>query len=127
MLSGTPKGKNGGVFMSRYSNLMKHKIQQKKSYMNRLCDKDYGGSMKMMEDDRKNGEPDWRGHPRRNKGFEYWKTFYLSGCRRFAKSATNRIIRARYRELLRNADPEDVQALRGADYEKMFDYLWTVW
>jgi len=63
----------------------------------------------------------------RNGGYTYWETFYLSGPRKFAKRCTNRKIRGTFRELIANADPEDVPTLRGSDYEKLFDYFWTIY
>lgn len=110
---------------NRYADLMKHKKIQKKKYMNHMADLSYGGSLRMMEDDLKTDEPNYYKRLR-NHGFEYWQESYLSGCRRFAKNLTNRVIRAKYRDLIRSAE-EDVIALNGSEYEKEFDYNWTVW
>ena len=69
-------------------------------------------------------------HPPRNKGWEYWKTWYISGRRKYAKDCTNRVVRAYYRDILsslEDEDIEDIQALKGSDYEKMYDYNWTIW
>ena len=63
----------------------------------------------------------------RNNGFAYWQKCYLSGCRKLAKDATNRKIRAMYRGMMANMDPDDVPALMQADYEKVFDYQYTLW
>lgn len=71
----------------------------------------------------------WAKHHPRNGGYEYWNQFYLSGPRRYAKDCTNSVIRARYRDMLRvidEEDMEDIQALTGSDYEKMFDFWWTL-
>lgn len=66
----------------------------------------------------------------RNGGYEYWQAYYLTGPRRYAKFCTNRVIRAMYRDMLRSIDPDDpgdIPAFRGSEYEKIFDYDWTIW
>lgn len=66
-------------------------------------------------------------HPPRNKGWEYWQAFDLSGRRGFAKKYSDKRIRQKYRQMIKKMDLEDVTAPRGADYEKEFDYTWTIW
>jgi hypothetical protein len=56
---------------------------------------------------------------------QYWKRYYFSGSRKFAKRATNRVLRAQKKAIM-NREGNDV-ALRGAEYRKMFDYSNTVW
>jgi hypothetical protein len=56
---------------------------------------------------------------------QYWKRYYFSGRRKFAKRCTNSRIRARERTLIHREDAD--VALHGAEYRKMFDYNWTVW
>lgn len=68
-----------------------------------------------------------RKHPKRNGGWEYWHMFDLTGRRQFAKKYSDKRIRQKYRQLIKKRDPEDVPSLHGADYEKEFDYNWTVW
>lgn len=63
----------------------------------------------------------------RNGGYQYWNEFYLSGPRGFAKRSTNRRIRQQYREMIANNDPEDIMAHQGSEYQKEFDYAWTIW
>lgn len=63
----------------------------------------------------------------RNFGYHYWNQCYLSGCRRYAKEATNRRIRSKYRTMVANAEREDIIAPHGSDYEKEFDYWWTIY
>lgn len=63
---------------------------------------------------------------------DYWRAFYLSGCRKYAKNTTNRILRQHGREICYDAqyynDLEDVENLpRNGKYRKHFDYGWTVW
>lgn len=83
-------------------------------------------NIRLHEDECRREYGDWPNV--RNGGYEYWQSFYLTGPRKYAKEATNGIIRARYRDILRRLDPEedDIQALRGSDYEKMFDFWWTL-
>ena len=68
-----------------------------------------------------------RRHPPRNGGWEYWRIYYLTGPRQYAKKCTDRRIRQKYRQMIHHMDPEDVTALRGSDYEKEFDYNWEIW
>lgn len=63
----------------------------------------------------------------RNYGYHYWDRCYLSGPRQYAKYCTNRRIRNHYRMLVANDRLSEIIALRGSDYEKEFDYMWTVW
>ena len=62
-----------------------------------------------------------------NGGYKYWKKLYLSGRRRYAKGQTNRRIRAMYRRKFAVCDPEEIEALKCAEYEKEYDYPWTIW
>lgn len=55
----------------------------------------------------------------------YWRRGYFSGSRKFAKRSTNRVIRAKEKQLLRTED-SDI-ALKGGEYRKAFDYGWTVY
>lgn len=114
---------------SRYSRMKKHKRMLKQKYLMRICDKSYGGNLRLLEDSLSDGEPNYFKRLR-NRGFEYWDQTYISGSRRFAKDMTNGVIRTKYRNMIHRGDPdemEDAQALRGSDYEKMYDYLWTIW
>ena len=70
----------------------------------------------------------WRSrHPPRNSGWEYWKTYYLSGRRGYAKKYSDKRIRQKYRQIIKKYDYEDVFVPNGSDYEKEYDYDWTVW
>ena len=117
--------------LNRYERLRKHKRRLKQRHA-----RDFG-RWNVHEDERKEREsfeedPLWRwNRNRRNGGYEYWSHCYLSGCRRYAKSCTNRRIRAKYRRMLSGGAREeyliDVVAPQGSDYEKEYDYLWTIW
>lgn len=73
----------------------------------------------------------------RNGGWHYWRRYDLSARRAIAREMTNRAIRARYRNLLSCLEDEDIEALsdalediralRNAEYQKAYDYNWTVW
>ena len=117
--------------LNRYDRLRKHKRYLKQRHANSYC------RWNIHEDERRERESAaedtyWsRRHRPRNGGYEYWRNCYLSGCRRYAKDCTNSHIRAKYRQMaLRNMTDEfleDVVALKGSDYEKEYDYLWTIW
>lgn len=116
--------------MNRYANKRKHKKRLKRRHAML-----YDGCRTNLDlvRQRYQGEDFWWRDHHRNGGYEYWQQFSRSGARAFAKDATNSVIRARYRELLNDLDMEDpetleeIQALTGSDYEKMFDYWWTIW
>lgn len=113
---------------NRYANKRKHKIKMKKRYSFGPV---YGGHRSNIWLHESECREQHSGQPwARNGGYEYWKAYYLSGERKYAKLCTNRVIRAYYRDQIRKLDQEameDIAALRGADYEKMFDYVWTIW
>lgn len=118
--------------INRYALKRRHKRKIKKKHMLRYS----GGAdqnLKIFEDrlrrDAEEYADTWwrRKHPPRNGGYEYWGECYLSGRRKFAKKFSDKRIRQKYRQMIRNLDPEDVTAPRGSDYEKEFDYAWTIW
>ena len=114
--------------VNRYALMRKHKRKMKQKFLRHFSLQQYEDSIRMLEAQLREDNPHYnRG---RNGGFEYWQNSYLSGKRKFAKRSTNRVIRSRYRDMLRNADEEqleDMRGLRGSDYEKEFDYAWTIW
>ena len=63
----------------------------------------------------------------RNEGYTYWDEYYLSGPRRFAKMCTNRKIRSMYRAKIARELLDEIVAYRGSDYEKEFDFWWTIY
>lgn len=63
----------------------------------------------------------------RNNGYTYWMDYTVSGRRKFAKSSTNRKIRSKYRAKFAKEPHEEIVADRCSDYEKEFDYWWTIW
>ena len=117
---------------TRYTNKRIHKRKMEKKFANQWH---YGrarpGDVKLLREQlmREAEEDEWWRmiHPPRNGGWEYWKTYSLTGRRQYAKKYSDRRIRQKYRQLIHNLDPEDVTAPRGADYEKEYDYNWTIW
>ena len=110
-----------------YARKRKHKRELEKKYATQ-----YGNYSvnTLREKLRREAHEDWwwlKKHPPRNDGWEYWRTYYLSGPRQFAKKYTDKRIRQKYRQQIKKADHEDVMAPRGADYEKEFDYFYTIW
>ena len=116
---------------NRYAQKRNHKRKLQKHYatlyaypyrsVNKL--RDY--LIREAEED--NGSYWRRKHPPRNRGWEYWRVWYLSGQRKVAKKYTEKAIRQKYRRMLHSADLEDIHALKGAEYEKEFDYAHTIW
>lgn len=116
--------------LNRHALKRRHKLEMQKRYMRK-----YGGphSLKMFEDEQRRKEEEYadtywgRKHPGRNGGWEYWTEWFMSGRRQYAKKYSDKRIRQKYRQMIKKMDPEDVTAPRGADYEKEYDYAWTVW
>ena len=114
---------------NRYANKRKHKRKLKQRHAML-----YDGNrtnLDMVRQRYQSDDSEWsRKHHPRNGGYEYWSQFCRSGTRRFAKDETNGVIRARYRDILKllnDDNMDDIQALQGSDYEKMFDFWWTLW
>lgn len=113
--------------LNRHAQKRRHKQKLEQQYTNK-----YGYSSvhnlrekKMLEAE----EDHWwnRKHPPRNNGWEYWRIWYLTGPRQYAKKYTDKRIRQKYRRMIKKFDPDEVTAPKGADYEKEYDYAWTIW
>ncbi len=118
---------------NRYARKRRHKRELEKRYARQYM---YGCGEysvpvlrnRLIAEAEKDADTWWgRKHPARNRGWEYWRTYYLSGRRGFAKKYSDKRIRQKYRQLIHRCDPEDVPAPKGAEYEKDFDYDWTIW
>lgn len=57
----------------------------------------------------------------------YWRTFYLSGCRSYAKYCTARKIRSVTKQAVTKQDYDDILNIDRGMYRKYFDYDWTIW
>ena len=102
---------------NRYSRKCRHKDIMKKNFC-ASWHRDYSkGAWNRI----KNQETDkwW--------AYKYWLTYYVSGCRKVAKRATNKKIRSKYRDIVNAAEFDTLTALSNADYRKYFDYNWTIW
>ena len=118
---------------NRYANKRKHKRELEKKYAKGYA---YGSGQydvkflkQKLVSEANAEENEWwrRKHPPRNNGWEYWRTYYMTGMRQYAKKYSDKKIRQKYRRMFRKEDLEDIAALRGADYEKEYDYTWTIW
>lgn len=120
--------------MNRYARKRKHKREMEKKFAQKYA---YGRSgmynvrilRDRLEREAQSEEYAWwrKKHPPRNNGWEYWRTYYMTGMRQYAKKYSDKKIRQKYRRMIRRLDPEDVTAPKGADYEKEYDYNWTIW
>ena len=112
---------------NRHAELRRHKRKMKQRYGHGLYTT-YRTNLKLHEQECRDEYGDMPNA--RNGGYDYWKIYYLTGPRQYAKDCTNRVIRAMYRDLFRKMNKEDmdeIQAYHGADYEKAYDYAWTIW
>lgn len=121
------------MHLNRYTRKRIHKRKMEKHYANIYG---YGGGAydvrklrdKLMREADEDSDSLWRRkHAPRNRGWEYWKYYYLTGRRQYAKKYSDKRIRQKYRQIIKHNDHDDVPALRGAAYEKEYDYSWTVW
>lgn len=113
--------------LNRHAEELRHKRKLKQKYGHGLY-QGYRTNTHLHEDECRERYGDMRNA--RNGGYQYWQSYYLTGPRQYAKFCTNRAIRAMYRDLLRSIceeDLDDIQAFQGSDYEKAFDYDWTIW
>ena len=121
------KGSDDMRRINRHAQMRMHKRKQKKRYGYGLYTT-YRTNTRLHEDECRN-ENENRPNAR-NGGYQYWQVYYLTGGRQYAKHCTNSAIRSMYRNILNainDEDMDDVQALRGSDYEKMYDYEWEIW
>ena len=113
-------------WINRHAKLRKHKRILKKKFGYSMWSSDYYTNAKLHEQKCIDEGHWWRPEKhRRNGGYEYWRTCYISGLRGFVKQSTNGVIRARYRNMLSGVDAdnsEDIQALQHADYQKYYDF-----
>ena len=70
---------------------------------------------------------DYVAHVHQYWSLDYWKTHYFSGPKKYAKDQTNSILRAKFRRENANADYESMYAPQHSEYQKYFDYAWSVW
>ena len=118
------------AYLNRHALKRRHKHELQKRHMLQYSN---GRDHNIKEfSDRLRGEARedsyWnRRHPPRNGGWEYWRGYYLSGVRQYAKKYSDKRIRQKYRLMINHMDPEDVTAPQRASYEKEYDYAWTVW
>lgn len=115
--------------LNRHAAKRRHKRILKQKYGHGLYT-GYRTNLKLHEDECRAECGKWPKDRTRNGGYEYWQAYYLTGPRQHAKTCTNRVIRAMFRDMLRNMsedDMDDIPVFRGSDYEKAYDYMWTVW
>ena len=113
--------------LNRHALKRRHKRELEKKFAKKYGCHDVGALRRKMIEDAQEDSYWNRKHPSRNNGWEYWKSFYLTGRRQFAKKFSDKRIRQKYRTMVKKLDPEDVTVPRRADYEKEYDYSWTIW
>jgi len=116
---------NKPVSKKNYANKSTHKVHMKKRHLRKYTRGEYS-SWSDFESNSYNRYYDGR----------YWKDYYLSGVRRFAKRETNRKIRRNYRLSVYMDYDYMSDDFCGKDYDnltqpskyrKVFDYMWTIW
>ena len=125
---------------NRYSNKRHHIDVQKKKFLGGLWrSSSRGMSYEQYLATRDEDEREWRAKPYKQGGLpayeQYWSTCYVSGPRGYAKDMTSSILRSDWRNM-KNAlllleddefDDVDYDIGNNSDYQKHFDYTWTIW
>ena len=112
--------------LNRYARKLQHKQELKKNHAMRT------GRYSVLLDETREKQwaeefPNSKWIDDRNGGYRYWHRCYLSGSRRYAKDRTNRHIRSLFKTALANGELGEIIAPQGSDYEKEFDYAWSIW
>ena len=129
-----------GMRKNRYSNKRHHIDAQKKKFLSGLWrSSTIGMSYEQYLATRSDEEREWRAKPYKQGGLpaceQYWSTCYVSGPRGYAKDMTSSILRSDWRNM-KNAlllleddefDDVDYDIGNNSDYQKHFDYTWTIW
>lgn len=121
-----------GRKVSRYHQMRKHKRDLKNRFLNNHYGHHQGQSyadyLAHLDED------DLNYHYGGNMlpcCLQYWSHYYLTERRQYAKKATSRAIRNYWRNELANFNGEDWDdfdsGMNNADYQKHFDYAWTVY
>ena len=129
-----------GMRKNRYSNKRHHIDVQKKKFLSGLWrSSTIGMSYEQYLATRSDEERKYRTRAYKQGGLpsceQYWSTCYVSGPRCFAKDMTSSILRSDWRNmknallLLEDDEFDDVDYSIGnnSDYQKHFDYTWTIW
>ena len=129
-----------GMKKNRYSNKRHHIDVQKKKFLSGLWrSSTIGMSYEQYLATRSDEEREYRTRAYKQGGLpsceQYWSTCYVSGPRCFAKDMTSSILRSDWRNmknallLLEDDEFDDVDYSIGnnSDYQKHFDYTWTIW
>ena len=129
-----------GIRKNRYSNKRHHIDVQKKKFLSNLWrSSTIGMSYEQYLATRDEEEREWRPRGYKQGGLpaceQYWTTCYVSGPRGYAKDMTSSILRSSWRnmksDLLLCDDEEfddiDYSIGNNSDYQKYFDYLWSIW
>ena len=129
-----------GMRKNRYSNKRHHIDVQKKKFLRGLWrSSTIGMSYEQYLATRSDEEREYRTRAYKQGGLpsceQYWSTCYISGPRCFAKDMTSSILRSDWRNM-KNAlllleddefDAVDYSIGNNSDYQKRFDYTWTIW
>lgn len=125
---------------NRYSNKRHHIDVQKKKFLSGLYrSSTIGMSYEQYLATLNEEERKWRARPYKQGGMpaceQYWSTCYVSGVRGYAKDMTSNVLRSDWRNmknallLLEDDEFDDIDYSIGnnSDYQKHFDYTWTIW
>lgn len=104
-----------GKQLNHYACLMKHKHMMKKSYMRRPYNYRYSSWS------------NYTAHLEEFDSIKYWKTFYLSDAREYARYLSRKTIRQQFRQEKHHTDPEEMYAPQHSHYKKMSEFWWVIY
>lgn len=109
-----------GIKIKGYAKKRFHKHKAKKSFIERWYPefKSYFDYLTNYKSPR---------NPEKKPNTKYWQKINVSNARGFAKRQTNRKVRTMFRALIHQMKYDEVPFCGCADYQKYFDYQWTVW
>lgn len=119
-----------GRKVSRYYRMREHKRRMKDRFLknpySRNVGKSYAEYLAELDEDERTYRHGGNMMP---CAYQYWNHYYAGERGKFAKKQTSKAVRNYWREELAHCeDWEDFDAgMDDNDYQKIFDYAWTVW
>lgn len=121
-----------GRKVSRYYKMREHKRRMKDRFLKNPYSTSIGSSYEdyiaHLDDYEKTHR--WGGNMM-PCAYQYWSHYYFSGPRQYAKKSTSRAVRNYWRNEINSFDGEDWDdfdaGMNNNDYQKHFDYAWTVY
>ena len=121
-----------GRKVSGYYRMRKHKRRMKERFLKNPYSTNIGCSYKdyLAHLDEYSKEYHYGANMTPN-AYQYWSHYYITGPRQYAKKSTSRAVRNYWRNEINCFDGDDWDdfeaGMNNNDYQKLFDYAWTVY